>query len=92
MTEIERGAVQRDCSGVRRCFFHALCPSPTQACAKRRRRETWWGGASGGGIDGYIYGYGVAKYSSVIVLEKEVYVDGGTVRRSVGELPLRVLV
>ena len=33
-----------------------------------------------------------AQLSAAIVLEKEVYVDGGAVRRSVGELPLRVLV
>ena len=33
-----------------------------------------------------------AQLSAAIVLEKKVYVDGGKVRRSVGELPLRVLV
>ena len=31
-----------------------------------------------------------AQLSAAIVLEKEVYVDGGPVGRSVGELPLRV--
>ena len=68
--------------------------SPTHACAKKGGDERQGGEELAGVLTGKFIA-AVWLYTAqraAVVLEKEVCVDGGAVRRSVGELRLRVLV